>query len=346
MAAKHCRLYLPLALIIFFLLFFAVFAFPSERKKSLSIIKEINNKGPYIGLITVFAPEENAFFASGAFKNDSKYPFVNLSGRQFRIGTIEGKKIIYVRCGIGMVNAAAATQQMLDVFNIKGLIHFGIAGNTNSSLSIGDVTIPHQFAGTGLWDWLRPNATVPSDDVANLDFKKYNMPKGGNNLLGRIGYSPEQFYSEAGEPNIPRDVFWFKVNQKWLQLATTLHGMQLEQCVNSTLCLENKPKVVVGLRGATSNIFVDNPSYRDFLYKTFGVSSVDMESTAVVMTSLSNGFPVLVVRGLSDLAGAQEGENSIELFGSLAASNVAQVVVQFIKLLKNEWISNLINTLD
>ncbi|KAG8390534.1 hypothetical protein BUALT_Bualt01G0093500 [Buddleja alternifolia] len=81
-------------------------------------------------------------------------------------------------------------------------------------------------------------------------------------------------------------------------------GMQLEQCVYSTLCLENKPKVVVGLREATSNIFVDNPSYRDFLFQTFGVSSADMESTAVVMTSLSIGFPLPVVRGLLDLAGA------------------------------------------
>ncbi|KAG8390535.1 hypothetical protein BUALT_Bualt01G0093600 [Buddleja alternifolia] len=285
--------------------------------------------GPYGNMIQMRKTEDIYFFK---LRTTVGLKFIG-KGRQFRIGTIEGKKVVYVRCGVGMVNAAAATQQMLDVFNIKGLIHFGISGNTNSSLSIGDVTIPDQFAGTGLWDWLKPNATVPSSDVATLDFETYNTPKGGNNLLGRIGYTPEQFYSEAGKPNVAQDVFWFQVNQKWLQLATTLHGMQLEQCVNSTLCLENKPKVVVGLRGATSNIFLDNPSYRDFLFQTFGVSSADMESTAVVMTSLSNGFPVLVVRGLSDLAGAQEGKNSIRLFGSLAASNVAQVVVQFIKLL-------------
>ena len=52
------------------------------------------------------------------------------------------------------VNAAAATQQMLDLFDVEGIIHFGVSGNVNDSLSIGDVVIPKQFAHTGIWDWL------------------------------------------------------------------------------------------------------------------------------------------------------------------------------------------------
>jgi len=55
--------------------------------------------------------------------------------------------------------------------------------------------------------------------------------------------------------------------------------------VNSSVCLPRKPKLVVGLRGSTANIFVDNAAYRDFLVRTFLVSSVDMESAAVVMAS-------------------------------------------------------------
>ena len=52
------------------------------------------------------------------------------------------------------MNAAATTQQMVDVFEIMGIIHFGIAGNVNNSMSIGDVTIPKQFVHSGIWDWL------------------------------------------------------------------------------------------------------------------------------------------------------------------------------------------------
>ncbi|CDP19657.1 unnamed protein product [Coffea canephora] len=271
---------------------------------------------PYLGLITVYSPEEDAFFATGAFKHNPKHPFVNLSGRRFRVGSIEGSKVIYVRCGVGMVNAAAATQQMLDVFRMIGIVNFGIAGNVNCSMSMGDVIIPKQFAQTGLWDWVKFKATIPTNDVAELDFGSCDVPNGGDNELGSIG------------------TLWFQTSQNWLEVSSSLEGMALEQCVNSSLCLPEKPKVVVGLNGATANIFVDNAAYREFLYTTFHVSSLDMESAVIVMTCLSNGFKVIVIRGLSDLAGAQDGDNTIRLFGPLAASNVAKAVVQFVKTLR------------
>jgi len=62
--------------------------------------------------------------------------------------------------------------------------------------------------------------------------------------------------------------------------------MELSQCVNASLCLPKKPKLVVGLKAATAYIFVDNAAYRNFLYDTFGVSS-DMESSAVAMVILN-----------------------------------------------------------
>lgn len=36
---------------------------------------------------------------------------------------------------------------------MKGLVHYGIAGNANPQLQIGDVTIPQYWAHTGLWNW-------------------------------------------------------------------------------------------------------------------------------------------------------------------------------------------------
>ncbi|KAB1225296.1 Bark storage protein A [Morella rubra] len=278
-------------LVLICLLVLPAFAFPLKRKESLNAVKEVNSEGPYIGLVTVFPPEETAFLAIAAFEPHRTHPFVDLSGRRFRVGRILDKKVIYVRCGIGMINAAAATQQMLDLFDIKGIIHFGIAGNVNDSLSIGDVTIPKQFAHTGIWDWLNkkfrgqnPNRTDPND-VAHLDIASYNVPRSeGTNLLGRIGYDPEEFFSETGKPDTARPLVWAQTSQHWLHLAANLEGLELERCLNLSLCLPKKPKLVVGLRGSTANIFVDNAAYRDFLVRTFQVSSVDMESAAVVMT--------------------------------------------------------------
>ncbi|TYG51381.1 hypothetical protein ES288_D10G253100v1 [Gossypium darwinii] len=226
----------------------------------------------------------------------------------------------------------AATQQMVDLFVIKGIIHFGIAGNTNNSMSIGDVTIPNQIAHTGLWEWFNTNGTPDSADVAQLEIGDYNVPKGnGTNLLGHIGYMEEEYYSVAGEPNVAESLLWANISLQWLQLASNLEGMKLEQCVNSSLCLTERPKLVVGLRASTSNIFLDNAAYRDFLFQKFGVSSADMESAGVAMTSLSNGYPVIVIRGLSDLAGNQEGDNAVRKFGGLAAVNSVKAVLGFIR---------------
>ncbi|XP_060675649.1 bark storage protein A [Ziziphus jujuba] len=331
--AKYC---LSIVVLISLVVVVNASSLPSSRRSKYEILKQINRNGPYIGLITVYAPEETAFFGNGAFKPNPNHPFVDLSGRRFKIGKVHDKKVIYVRCGIGMVNAAAATQQMVDLFNVAGIVHFGIAGNVNNSMSIGDVSIPKQLADTGLWDWVNPNGTLDSTDVAHLEIETYNVPKGGENLLGSIGYMQEQFFSASGKPNVSQPLFWIHVNQQWLQVASKLERMDnlLERCVNSSLCLPEKPKVVVGLRGATANIFVDNAAYRDYLFNTFHISSNDMESAAVVMTSVSNGFPVIVIRGLSDLAGGQSGQNGIQTFGSLAARNTANVVVQFLKELK------------
>ena len=43
---------------------------------------------------------------------------------------------------------------------------------------------------------------MDEDDVAQLDIGSYNVPKGSRtNLLGHIGYSKEQFFTESGMPN-------------------------------------------------------------------------------------------------------------------------------------------------
>ncbi|XP_006846768.2 bark storage protein A [Amborella trichopoda] len=303
-------------------------------KRSLQLIGELNGEGPYIGVVTVYPPEEKAFFDSNALKPHPKYPFLDLSGRRFRVGKIHGKKVIYVRCGVGMVNAAAASQQLFDLFDVTGIVHFGIAGNVNSSFSIGDVTIPKYVAHTGIWEWLNIHGEMDKKDFGMLVIGRYNKPRAkGKNALGRIGYQPEEFYSHNGKPNVPEDLIWAQTTSQWQDLAKSLEGMKLDSCLNSSLCVANERKLVVGLRAATANIFVDNAAYRRFLFHNFHVSSVDEESASIVMTSLSNGFPVIVIRGLSDLAGGQKGQNAISTFGPLAARNAVKATLGFIDML-------------
>lgn len=44
-------------------------------------------------------------------------------------------------------------QILVDSFDIEGIVHYGIAGSANDSLSLGDVSVPSYVAFTGSWKW-------------------------------------------------------------------------------------------------------------------------------------------------------------------------------------------------
>lgn len=52
-------------------------------------------------------------------------------------------------------------QILIDVFDIKGIVHYGIAGSANDSLSIGDVSVPEYVAFTGSWNWKVKHIYLP-----------------------------------------------------------------------------------------------------------------------------------------------------------------------------------------
>ncbi|KAL7003814.1 peptidyl-tRNA hydrolase [Sarracenia purpurea var. burkii] len=119
--------------------------------------------------------------------------------------------------------------------------------------------------------------------------------------------------------------------------------LKLLQCINETYCLPEAPKVVYGLRASTADIFLDNAAYRKFLFSEFNVSTVDEETSAIVMTSLTNGVPCIVFRGVSDLAGGSSSWKKMKFtsssssaagsLSSLAAANALNVAVEFIGLI-------------
>ena len=59
----------------------------------------------------------------------------------FKIGTLDNKNIVVVRCGIGKVNAAICTQILIDDFKVDKVINVGIAGGIGKDVCPGDVVI-------------------------------------------------------------------------------------------------------------------------------------------------------------------------------------------------------------
>uniref|UniRef100_A0A7N2MI58 Nucleoside phosphorylase domain-containing protein n=1 Tax=Quercus lobata TaxID=97700 RepID=A0A7N2MI58_QUELO len=224
------------------------------------------------------------------------------------------------------------------------MVHYGIAGSSNDSVYIGDVSVPNYVAYTGSWTWKKEYALYlyfgsemvefrsAEENVTELNFGNFNFPEKGENLLAMIDFTPQQLYS-VGKPM--EEVFWLPIDPKLFNIASELQDVKLKQCVSETYCLPETPKVVYGLRGSTADIYLDNAAYREFLFKAFNVSTVDEESAAIVMISLSNGVPCIVFRGVSDYAGG-EGLLSSTSLTYLAAVNALSVAVEFIGLFGEE----------
>ncbi|XP_039123779.1 bark storage protein A [Dioscorea cayenensis subsp. rotundata] len=321
-------------------------------RRSMEEIWRINKQGPFLGIVVPNAFEMNPLLQSPSFVQDSQLPYFDFGGRRFRFGKIGSEKVIITMTGLGMLNAGITTQLLINLFKIKGVIHYGVAGNANPNLQIGDVTIPNYWAHTGLWNWQR-YGDGENDELAleaNGDYTRkigylkfsdyYNLSKNGENLdnyLNRVWYQPEEVFPVDGVPEQRQHALWVPVDSHYYNLSNKLEDLELENCVNATTCLPRRAKVVKVERGCSANTFVDNAAYREFLRSKFNVSPVDMETAAVALVCLQQtSTPFIAFRALSDLAGGGSAlSNEASLFASLASQNAVTVALQFIHLISS-----------
>jgi adenosylhomocysteine nucleosidase len=66
---------------------------------------------------------------------------VEKAGMKFHEGTLNGKEVVIVQCGIGKVNAGMCVQILADVFNVDAVINTGVAGSLRAEINIGDIVI-------------------------------------------------------------------------------------------------------------------------------------------------------------------------------------------------------------
>ncbi|KAM3687789.1 hypothetical protein ACJW31_10G101000 [Castanea mollissima] len=317
--------------------------------KTRKMIAKANRDGPYLGLVIPNLFEMNPLLQSPNFTSSNL--IIDFAGRRFRFGKIAKNEVILVMTGLGMINAGITTQLLLSFFKIEGVVHYGIAGNANPSLNIGDVAIPQYWGHTALWSWQRygqgPEDELPLEsngdyirEIGYLKFANYttNVTDGSSydNLLNNIWYQPEEVFPINGTPKQREHAFWVSVDPLYFEISKKLEGLELEGCINSTTCLSTTPKVTRVHRGTSASIYLNNAAYRSFIYNKFNVSPVDMESASVALICLQQRTPFIIIRALSDLAGGgSANSNEADTFTSLAANNSVLVLLEFIKHLSN-----------
>lgn len=103
----------------------------------------------YIGIIGAMEDEVSRLKASM-----KEVRVLCKASMEFYEGTLEGKKVVVVRSGIGKVNAGICAQILVDHFGVGAIINTGIAGSLNNDINIGDIVLStdvlhHDMDATG-----------------------------------------------------------------------------------------------------------------------------------------------------------------------------------------------------
>ena len=111
-------------------------AIPGIRKGHSTSELSMNDDGEKIGIIGAMAEEVDLL------KNEAKdLKTTKLSGMDFCEGTLEGKNVVIVQCGMGKVNAGVCANTLIGEFGCTKIINTGVAGSLDNQIDIGDIVV-------------------------------------------------------------------------------------------------------------------------------------------------------------------------------------------------------------
>ena len=225
---------------------------------------------------------------------------VAVRGYVFRVGNLNGRKVVVGRSGIGKVNAAIITTLLIGEFNPSAILFSGTAGAIDPGLHPGDVVI---------------GATVAQHDVGLQTSDGIRRRGIRNPLTGDLDPllvpAPEALLTAARQ---------------------SAQGLSLPP-VRMPDGEDRKPRIVEGVI-VTGDVFLADAAHQRMLRDTLGATAVEMEGAAVVQTCRQFGVSCLVVRSITDRADGQ-AETSYQQFITMASENAATLVAAIIARLED-----------
>ena len=218
-------------------------------------------------------------------------------------GTVDsfGSDVIKVAAtvgGMGLVNAAATTQLLIDEIAPDAVIFSGIAGNLNTHLHINDVVL----GGTLSSIFILYDPAGFQQTTGTLRYLDTDMRLVGQWKPGTADAPVEEFHSD----------------DRLLEVAD-------EALANAGITH------ITGII-ASGNYFVDTPQKVEEVIRLTGADAVEMEGAAVAQVAARNNVPALVIRALSDNA-----DTDYEVFKefdiSEYADTAARLAVDIVKRL-------------
>ena len=89
-----------------------------------------------IGIIGAMDPEVASLKEAANISKST-----NIAGMEFCEGTLGGKPVVIVKCGMGKVNAGICAQTLIHDFGCTRIINTGVAGSLDNQIDIGDIVV-------------------------------------------------------------------------------------------------------------------------------------------------------------------------------------------------------------
>ena len=277
---------------------------------------------PYLLVASAFAGELEAVLE--AIEEEVILEVERVNGIEFLIGEAYGLPVIFFETQVGMTNAAMNTQLALSRYPVEAVLFSGIAGGINPELETGDVVVPRRWHYHDYGGYFNPEDQGGEGYPEGVEIYGYRYGfEYGNFEMFLPAKVPAMREGLEEAIRVPE----FEADAEWLALAEAAAGeLILKDAYGETA------EIALGGVGGSGNIFMDNAAFRVFMRETWGSDSVDMESTAVAQVCWSNRVPFLIVRSLSDLAGAQHGENEMPKYMDNAWSNAGRLVAAILEM--------------
>jgi adenosylhomocysteine nucleosidase len=207
---------------------------------------------------------------------------------------LEATDAVLVESGIGKVNAAVVTTQLILQHKPEVILFTGVAGGLDPALNVGDVVIGER--------------SIQHDAGVRFDGRLDPHQAGHNPIFNPthvLGYYPSPALLDTAQ--------------------------QAVAAVAYSEVLGRLPRSVVGVI-LTGDQFISSPIERERLHREFGAHAVDMEGAAVAQVTDRFDVDCLVVRALSDMAG-DDSELDFARFLEQVAANSAVVVERIVGML-------------
>lgn len=221
-----------------------------------------------------------------------------IRGHVFRLGTIDGQRVVVARTAPGKVNAAIAATLLIDHFSPSALFFSGTAGGLDPALHPGDMVV-----GT----------STAQHDVGRQTPEGIIRRGLRDTVTGQVAPllvpAPEALVLAAR-----RAIAMLKV-----PALKTSEGLRT-------------PRVVEGVI-VTGDVFLADAARAAEMRQALGAVAVEMEGAAMAQVCAQLVTPCLVVRSITDRADATAQESYKE-FITAASENAAALVVAIIRQLQ------------